>query len=53
LTNEDRLIVASFKLPVDVFKDQETGAWKVEVGPVIFFFSLTYIESPLSNNVSF
>lgn len=29
ITQEDIVIVASFKLPISVVKDQATGAWKV------------------------
>ena len=29
ITSEDIVIVASFKLPISVYKDQNTGVWKV------------------------
>lgn len=42
ITQDDKLIVASFKLPIEVYKDPKSAAWTIKSGPVNSFYSLRF-----------
>ncbi len=51
INSSDRLIIASFKLPIDVTMDIKKKQWVVSEGPVMLSSFLIYVELALSNIV--
>ena len=46
ICRDDYLIMASLKLPIEVYKNSE-GEWKARDGPVNHLFFINILESPL------